>query len=84
MSNISKEQLNAILETAGKKLGISPDQLRAAMSDPKKAESLLNKIDKHNGGKFNTQDPAALEKIVRNNPKAKKMLDELSRGDRNG
>jgi hypothetical protein len=73
-----------MLETAGKKLGISPDTLRAALSDPKKAESLVNQIDKKTGGKISSSDPSALKKMIDNNPKAKKMFDDFTRGGRNG
>ena len=83
-SNISKEQLNAMLDTAGKKLGISPDALRAALSDPKIAETMLAQIDKKSGGKFKASDKSSIENMVKNNPKAKKMLDDLTRGGKNG
>lgn len=83
-SNNSNDQLNALLSTAGKKLGISPDQLRAALSDPKIAQSLLSDIDKKSGGKFKTGDKSALEKMVNSNPQAKKILDDLTRGGKNG
>jgi hypothetical protein len=83
-SNISDDQLNAMLEMAGKKLGISSSQLRNALSDPKKAQSLLSQIDQNSGGKYNTSDPGSLEKIVKNNPAAKKMLDNLTRGNKDG
>jgi hypothetical protein len=83
-SNNSEDQLNAMLEMAGKKLGISPMQLRNALSDPKKAQSLLSQIDQNSGGKINTSSPEYLEKIINNNPKAKKMFDDLTRGNKNG
>lgn len=83
-ANISSDQLNAMLNTAGKKLGISPNALRAALSDPKKAESMLSQIDKQSGGKVKATNKASLEKMVKNNPAAKKMLDDLMRGGKNG
>lgn len=82
-SNISKEQLEAILKTAGRKLGVAPDALRAAMSDPQKAESLLSQLDERSGGKISA-NVDALEKKVKGDPKAKKMLDDLARGGKNG
>lgn len=83
-SNISNEQLNAMIKTAAKKLGVSSDQLRAALSNPQKAESVLSQIDKKSGGKFNTSDKSSLERMIMNNPKAKKMFDDLTRGNKNG
>jgi Uncharacterized protein conserved in bacteria len=83
-SNNSNDQLNALLSTAGKKLGISPDQLRAALSDPKTAETLLSQIESKSGGKIKTGDKSALEKMVKSNPQAKKLLDDLTRGGKNG
>lgn len=83
-SNISEDQLNAMLEMAGKKLGIAPTQLRAALSDPKKAETLVSQINHKSGGKFNTSDPSSLEKMVKNNPNAQKMLDDLTKGNKDG
>lgn len=83
-SNISNEQLNAMLKTASKKLGISSDQLRSALSNPQKAESVLSQIDRKTGGKFNTSDTKSLEKMLRNNPKARKMFDDLTRGNKDG
>jgi hypothetical protein len=83
-SNISDEQLNAMLQTASKKLGISANQLRAALSDPKLAESVLGQMDKKSGGTFNLSDTQALEKLIRSNPKAKKMFDDITRGNGNG
>lgn len=79
-SNISNEQLNAMLKTASKKLGISPDNLRAALSNPEKADSVLSQIDKNSGGKFNTSDTKSLERMIMNNPKARKMFEDLARG----
>jgi hypothetical protein len=83
-SNNSNDQLNVLLSTAGKKLGISPDKLRAALNDPKIAESLLSQIEDKSGGKFKTGDKGALEKMIKNNPQAKKLLDDLTRGGKNG
>lgn len=78
------DQLSMLLNTAGKKLGISPESLRAALSDPKLAESVLGQIDKNSGGKLKMTSKESLEKMVKNNPQAKKLYDELSRGGKNG
>lgn len=76
----SNNQLDALLKTAGKKLGISPDALRQALTDPKKAEEMLSAIDKRTGGKINVKDPNSLENMIKNNPKAKKLFDDLTKG----
>jgi hypothetical protein len=83
-NNNSNDQLNALLQTAGKKLGISPNALLAALSDPQKAEVLLSQIEKRSGGKISASDPSSIEKMVKDNPKAKKILDDLARGNKNG
>ena len=83
-SNNSGDQLSALLQTAGKKLGISPDALLAALSDPKKADAMLSEIDKKTGGKISAKGAGSLENMVKNNPAAKKILDDLTRGGKNG
>lgn len=82
--NNSNDQLNALLKTAGKKLGISPDALRAALSNPEKAETMLSQIDKRTGGKISGADAGSIENMIKNNPKAKKIFDDLTRGGKNG
>ena len=83
-SNNSNDQLSALLKTAGKKLGISPNDLLAALSDPKKADAMLSEIDKKTGGKISAKGTDSLENIVKSNPAAKKMFDDLTRGGKNG
>jgi len=82
--NNSNDQLGAMLETAGRKLGISPDALRAALSDPKKAQQLVGEIDRKSGGKICSGGIESLEKMVRNNPQARKIYDDIIRGGKNG
>ncbi len=77
--SFSQKDLAAMLETAGKKLGVRPEMLRAALSDPKKAEEVLTQINQNSGGKIDTTSPETLERMVRANPAAKKALDDLRR-----
>lgn len=79
-SNISNEQLNAMLKTASKKLGISPDKLREALSNPQKVDSVISQIDKKSGVKINVSDTKSLERMIMNNPKARKMFEDLAKG----
>lgn len=76
---ISPEALNEMLKLAGKKLGMSPEQLKETITDPQKANNLLSSLDKKNPGKIKAaaSDPKALEDLINSNPKAKKLLNEL-------
>lgn len=77
-------QLNDLINMAGKKLGISPDALRAALSDPNKAQQMLGEIDKKTGGAYNASNPESLKNMMKNNPNAQKMFNDLTRGGKNG
>lgn len=80
----NSNQFDIIINEAGKKLGISPDALRAAINDPNKAQSMLNEIDKKTGGKFNASNPESMKNMIKNNPQTQKMYDDLMRGGKNG
>lgn len=82
--NKSNDKLGPLLETAGKKLGISPDILREALSDPEKAQTLISEIDRKSGGKISSGGAQSLENMVNSNPKAKKLYDDIIRGGKNG
>lgn len=77
---LSPETLNAMLKLASSKLGMTPEQLKTAVSDPKSADSLLSAIDKSSGGKVRSSMSGAgsLEEFLRKNPQAKKLMDELT------
>ena len=81
---ISQEKLSAMLKLASSKLGMSSDQLKAVLSDKSSTDELLNKI----GGKKSfdkaMNNPQSLEKLINDNPKAKKMLSDLMGGEKNG
>jgi hypothetical protein len=80
--NISPEMINTMLKMAGQKLGMTPEQLRATISDPKKADELLSSLNKNSGGKAKDAmgSTSALEELLNSNPKAKKMLEGLMGG----
>lgn len=80
----NNNQFDIIINEAGKKLGISPDALRAAINNPEMAQSMLNEIDKKTGGKFNASNPDSMKNMIKNNPQAQKMYDDLTRGGNNG
>jgi hypothetical protein len=81
----SPEMINAMLKMAGQKLGMTPEELKAAVSDPKKANELIGSLNKNNDGKAKETMPSssALEDLLKNNPKAKKMLEDLMGGNKN-
>jgi len=80
--NISPDMINTMLKIAGQKLGMTPEQLKATISDPKKADELLSSLNKSSGGKAKEamNSSAALEDLLNSNPKAKKMLEDLMGG----
>jgi hypothetical protein len=80
--NLSPEILNAMLKMAGQKLGMTTEQLRATISDPKKADELLSSLNKNSGGKAKEAmgSTSAIEDLLKSNPKAKKMLENLMGG----
>jgi hypothetical protein len=84
MPTNNSNQLNDMLNMAGKKLGISPEALRNALSDPNKAQQLLGEIDKKTNGKINATNPDAMKNMMKNNPNAQKIFNDLIRGGKNG
>jgi hypothetical protein len=82
--DISQEKLNAMFKMASSKLGMSTDQLKTVLSDKKSTEELLGKI----GGKGKLQsaldNPQSLEKLINENPAAKKLLGQLLEDQKHG
>lgn len=81
---LDPQTLDKMIKLASKKLGMTPETLKSAVSDPKKAENLLSSLGKNPDKTTRTgvdpgtlKSPAALEKLINNNPKAKKLLMEL-------
>ena len=85
-NGISPDSLSAMLKMASKKLGISPEQLKSTLNDPKKANALLDSLDKKNNGALKSamSDPKTLQKMVENNPAARKLFNELMGEKDNG
>ena len=83
-NNISRQQIEAMIRMASGKLNMTPEQLKSVLSDHEKTDDLLNRI----GGKavFDSamKDPKSIEKLIRNNPQAKKIIADLMRGQNNG
>ena len=75
--DISNEKINAMLKMASGKLGMSPDQLKGVLSDKKATDELLNKLGGKSKFKSALESPEALEKMLNDNPKAKKMMSDL-------
>lgn len=81
---LDPQTLDKMIKIASKKLGMTPEKLKSAVSDPKQAENLLSSLGKSPSDHAQTgvdpgafSSPAALEKLINSNPKAKKMLEEL-------
>lgn len=83
-NNKSENKLDALLKTAGEKLGISPEALRAALNDPQKAEQIISGINKKAGDGINSESTRSLENMINKNPKARKLYDDIMRGGKNG
>lgn len=73
----SQEKLNAMLKMASSKLGMSPDQLKNVLNDKNKTNELLNKIGGQNSFNQAMKNPESLEKMINENPQAKKILGDL-------
>lgn len=82
--NISPEKFDALLKIASEKLGMPKDQLKAAVSNPKMANELLEKLSNKNNLKSSINNPKTLEKLLNNNPKAKEMLHEILEDKKDG
>lgn len=85
-NDFQPEAVNAMLKAASAKLGMSPAQLRAMLSDPKKSNELLNSVCGKGGGqaKKALSSEKALENFLNKNPQAKKLLGELMGEKRDG
>lgn len=73
----SQEKLNAMLKMASSKLGMSTDQLKSVLNDKNKTNELLNKIGGQNSFLQAMKNPESLEKMINENPQAKKILGDL-------
>ena len=84
LGNISQEKMNAMLKLASSKLGMSPDQLKNVLSDKNATNQLLSQLGAKNKVDSTIKNPENLEKLLNDNPKAKKMLSDLFGGNKNG
>lgn len=82
--NISQDELNKMLKLASSKLGMSPDQLRGVLSDKKATDDLLGRIGGQSKLDAALRNPESLEKMVSQNPKARKMLSDLLGENKHG
>ncbi|MDR3552271.1 MAG: hypothetical protein P4L75_04020 [Clostridia bacterium] len=78
-SDFSPEAVNAMLKMASSKLGMTPEQLKATLTDPKKANELLDSVNKKSGShiKPSANNERTLEDLLNSNPQAKKLISEL-------
>lgn len=83
-SNIQQEKLNALLKTASEKLGMSQGELKSVLSDKNATDDLLKKIGGANSLKNIIDHPENLQKLINNNPQAKKLLNEILGDKHNG
>lgn len=83
-NNISPDKIEAMLRMASNKLGMSPDQLKGVLSDKKATSDLLDQLGAKSKVEAVEKDPEALKKLINNNPKAKKMLEDLMGDKKNG
>jgi hypothetical protein len=83
---LSPEKLDAMLKTASQKLGMTPQQLKAMLSNPNSAGQVLSMIQKQSGGPAPKGGSMQqnIEQMLNSNPKAKKMLEDLLGGKKNG
>ena len=83
-SNIPPEKMEAMLKMASNRLGMTPDQLKGVLSDKNATNELLSKLGVKSKVEAVEKDPEALKKMISNNPKAKKMFDDLTGEKKNG
>lgn len=79
----TQKDIDRLLQIASKKLGITPEKLKATLSDKKAVQTLLNRV----GGEKAKQaltDPQALQDLLKNNPQAKRFYDDLNGGGNHG
>lgn len=75
---LDPKQVDALLEAAGKKLGVPPQQLRKELESGK-FDPLLRNLNQKDSAKVQKvlQDPSLLEKVMQS-PQAKALYRKLS------
>ena len=82
MNQIPQDKLNALLQTAGKKLGKNPQQLRAELENGN-VDSIVSNMDPKTAGQLHQllKNPDALKSMLEND-KVKNLLNKLGGGNR--
>ena len=84
--DFSPQAVEAMLKMASAKLGMSPEQLKSTIQDPKNADALLSGLEKKTGQnvKSAARNPQSFDELLASNPKLKKLLAELLGEGKNG
>lgn len=79
-NNIDKNQLQGLLNTVSKKIGIPPEQLKKELEDGK-FDSALSAMNPAESAKFQqaVKNPALIEKLM-STPQAKALYNKLTGG----
>ncbi len=78
--NIQNEQIEAMIRLASGKLHMTPEQLHGILSDPGQTDALLSRIGGKTAYDSAVKDPGAVEKLLRENPQARKLIESLLNG----
>lgn len=79
-NNIDKNQLQGLLNTVSKKIGVPPEQLRKELEEGK-FDSALSAMNPSESAKFQqaVKNPALIEKLM-STPQAKALYNKLTGG----
>ena len=77
--HIRNEQIEAMIRQASGKLKMSPEQLRSILSDPGQTDALLGRIGGKAAYDSAVKDPGAVEKMIRENPQMRKIIEGLTK-----
>ncbi len=79
-NNIDKNQLQGLLNTVSKKIGVPPEQLRKELEEGK-FDSALSAMNQQEATKFQqaVKNPALIEKLM-STPQAKALYNKLTGG----
>lgn len=76
--NIRNEQIEAMIQLASRKLKMPPEQLKRILSNPGQTDALLNRIGGQTAYDSAVKDPGAVEKLLRDNPQVRKIIEGLT------
>ena len=79
-NNIDKNQLQGLLNTVSKKIGVAPEQLRKELEEGT-FDSALSAMNQQEAAKFQqaVKNPAIVEKLM-STPQAKALYNKLTGG----